>query len=206
MRGQQETALAQRPASVSRPLQILAAVLLVVVAVAAVHQLRMTRDAILADTERQMARLDMVFTEQTGRAVESVDLLLGNARLRITGTVQSEPDAVSEGFGFAPRLLTSRDALIASGLITTGSLVEQSYRIRMDDPAAGIRHIGDRANAAFPQAGWSIRSSARAAPALADNVTRFSQFLTLVGLAALIVGEIGGFLVLLAGFLHAWWS
>ncbi|MBB3385899.1 MULTISPECIES: ABC transporter permease [unclassified Rhizobium] len=119
------------------------------------------------------------------------DLLLGNTRLRITGTIANEPDAVSEGFGFAPRLLTSRDALIASGLITTGSLVEHSYKIRMDNPAAGIRNLTDRANAAFPQAGWSIRSSDRAAPQLADNVTRFSQFLTLVGLAALIVGGVG---------------
>ena len=119
------------------------------------------------------------------------DLLLGNTRLRITGTITNEPDAVSEGFGFAPRLLTSRDALAASGLITTGSLVEQAYRIRMDDPATGLRNIGDRANTAFPQAGWSIRTSSRAAPELADNITRFSQFLTLVGLAALIVGGVG---------------
>ncbi|MBB6485325.1 ABC transporter permease [Rhizobium lusitanum] len=119
------------------------------------------------------------------------NLLLGNAKLRISGVIKNEPDAVSEGFGFAPRLLTSRDALAASGLITTGSLVEQAYRIRMDDPATGLRKIGDRANAAFPQAGWSIRTSARAAPELADNVTRFSQFLTLVGLAALIVGGVG---------------
>ncbi|MFT4183434.1 MAG: ABC transporter permease [Rhizobium sp.] len=119
------------------------------------------------------------------------ELLLGNTRLRITGTVKTEPDAVSEGFGFAPRLLTSRDALIASGLITTGSLVEHAYKIRMADPASGLRDIAARANAAFPQAGWSVQTSNRAAPALADNITRFSQFLTLVGLTALIVGGVG---------------
>ncbi|MBB3611873.1 ABC transporter permease [Rhizobium sp. BK602] len=119
------------------------------------------------------------------------ELLLGNTKLRITGTVKTEPDAVSEGFGFAPRLLTSRDALIASGLITTGSLVEHAYKIRMADPASGLRDIAARANAAFPQAGWSVQTSNRAAPALADNITRFSQFLTLVGLTALIVGGVG---------------
>jgi hypothetical protein len=37
------------------------------------------RTAIIAGTMRQMARLDMVFTEQTGRAVETVDLILRNA-------------------------------------------------------------------------------------------------------------------------------
>ncbi len=49
----------------------------------------------------------------------------------------------------------------------------------------------DAANKAFPDAGWSIRTSDRAAPSLTDNVNRFSQFLTLVGLTALIVGGVG---------------
>jgi putative ABC transport system permease protein len=119
------------------------------------------------------------------------ELLLGNAKLRITGTIKTEPDAVSEGFGFAPRLLTSHDGLVASGLITTGSLVGNVYKIRMDNPAVGLKDIADRSNKTFPQAGWSIRTSDRAAPSLADNITRFSQFLTLVGLTALIVGGVG---------------
>jgi putative ABC transport system permease protein len=118
-------------------------------------------------------------------------LLLGNARLRITGTVKSEPDAISEGFGFAPRLLTSNEALAASGLIQTGSLVQNAYKIRMDNPTVAIKDIADRSNKAFPSAGWSIRTSEKAAPSLADNITRFSQFLTLVGLTALIVGGVG---------------
>jgi putative ABC transport system permease protein len=118
-------------------------------------------------------------------------LLLGNVRLRITATVKTEPDAISEGFGFAPRLLTSNEALAASGLIQTGSLVEHAYKIRMDNPSVGTRDVANRANKAFPSAGWSIRTSDKAAPSLTDNITRFSQFLTLVGLTALIVGGVG---------------
>ncbi|WFR95009.1 ABC transporter permease [Rhizobium tumorigenes] len=119
------------------------------------------------------------------------ELLLGSAKLRISGTIKNEPDAISEGFAFAPRLLTSADALTASGLVQNGSLVEHGYKIRMADPANGLNTIADRANKAFPQAGWSIRTSDKAAPSLADNITRFSQFLTLVGLTALIVGGVG---------------
>jgi putative ABC transport system permease protein len=119
------------------------------------------------------------------------ELLLGNARVKISGTIKSEPDALSDGFGFAPRLLLSRQALIASGLITTGSLVEHAYKVRMDNPATQLPGITDRANKAFPAAGWSIRTSDRAAPQLSENITRFSQFLTLVGLTALIVGGVG---------------
>jgi putative ABC transport system permease protein len=119
------------------------------------------------------------------------ELLLGNVRLKISGTIESEPDALSDGFGFAPRLLLSREALIASGLIQTGSLVEHAYKVRMDNPATQLPGITDRANKAFPTAGWSIRTSDRAAPQLSENITRFSQFLTLVGLTALIVGGVG---------------
>jgi putative ABC transport system permease protein len=43
----------------------------------------------------------------------------------------------------------------------------------------------------FPEAGWSVRTRSNAAPALASNIERFSQFLTLVGLTALVVGGVG---------------
>ncbi|MBY5350025.1 ABC transporter permease [Rhizobium leguminosarum] len=118
------------------------------------------------------------------------ELLLGNVKLSITGTVKTEPDALSEGFGFAPRLLVSRQALQASGLIQTGSLVEHAYKIRLDDKGA-MSGIQARASKEFPAAGWAIRTSDRAAPSLTENITRFSQFLTLVGLTALIVGGVG---------------
>ncbi|MBB2712083.1 ABC transporter permease [Rhizobium sophoriradicis] len=118
------------------------------------------------------------------------ELLLGNVKLSITGTVKTEPDALSEGFGFAPRLLVSRRALDASGLIQTGSLVEHAYKIRLEDRSA-ISGIQARASREFPSAGWAIRTSDRAAPSLTENITRFSQFLTLVGLTALIVGGVG---------------
>lgn len=117
-------------------------------------------------------------------------ILLGNTRLTLRGTITAEPDALSDGFGFAPRLLVSRDALGASGLITTGSLVEHAYKVRLDDPSTRST-LQARANQEFPSAGWSIRVSDRAAPSLTENVDRFSQFLTLVGLTALIVGSVG---------------
>ncbi|MBB3391276.1 putative ABC transport system permease protein [Rhizobium sp. BK275] len=118
------------------------------------------------------------------------ELLLGNVKLSITGTVKTEPDALSEGFGFAPRMLVSRNALQASGLIQTGSLVEHAYKIKLEDRGT-MAGIQARATREFPSAGWSIRTSDRAAPSLTENITRFSQFLTLVGLTALIVGGVG---------------
>ncbi|MGB3877808.1 MAG: ABC transporter permease [Shinella zoogloeoides] len=119
------------------------------------------------------------------------EILLGTAKIRIAATLTREPDAVSEGFGFAPRLMLSEEALRASGLVQTGSLVENAYRIRLAKPDLSPAAIRAEANKAFPTAGWSIRTADSAAPALTANITRFSQFLTLVGLTALIVGGVG---------------
>ena len=62
--------------NVSRSLQILALVVLLLILGATAQQLLQIRSAVLAQTEQQMARLDMVFAEQTGRAVETVDFVL----------------------------------------------------------------------------------------------------------------------------------
>ncbi|MBN9066263.1 MAG: ABC transporter permease [Rhizobiales bacterium] len=118
---------------------------------------------------------------------------LGKATIELRARLVDEPDAVSDGFAFAPRLLISLDALGASGLVQPGSLVKHIYKVKL--PAgtsdAALKKIEERAGEKFPQAGWSIRTRMNAAPALASNIERFTQFLTLVGLTALIVGGVG---------------
>ena len=118
---------------------------------------------------------------------------LGNSEVELRARVITEPDAISDGFGLAPRLLVSLDGLRASGLIQPGSLVEHAYKIRLPEGTseAALTELRERATEEFPQAGWSVRSRTNAAPALSSNVERFSQFLTLVGLTALVVGGVG---------------
>ena len=118
---------------------------------------------------------------------------VGGATFELRARIVTEPDAASDGFGFAPRLLVSMEGLRASGLIQPGSLVEFGYKVKL--PAgtseAAVTAIREEATATFPEAGWSIRTRTNAAPALAANIERFSQFLTLVGLTALVVGGVG---------------
>jgi len=118
---------------------------------------------------------------------------LGTRTFELRARLITEPDAASDGFGFAPRLLLSLDGLTASGLVQPGSLVEHAYKVRLDgQPSeAELDAIRDEAGEAFPEAGWSIRTRLNAAPALSANIERFSQFLTLVGLTALVVGGVG---------------
>jgi putative ABC transport system permease protein len=120
-------------------------------------------------------------------------VMLGDQVFQLRAKIVSEPDQISDGFGFAPRLLVSLDGLRAAGLIQPGSLVEHVYKVQLPAGArdADIRAIRDRSTAEFPEAGWSIRDRGNAAPSLSANIERFSQFLTLVGLTALVVGGVG---------------
>ena len=121
-------------------------------------------------------------------------LTVGNAHLVVRATLTSEPDKLAGGIGFGPRLMVSRAALDASGLVQPGSLVRWHYRLRLPANAASeaeVKATANDARVALPQAGWEIRTRSNASPQLQRNVERFTQFLTIVGLTALLVGGVG---------------
>ncbi|MBV9349029.1 MAG: ABC transporter permease [Pseudolabrys sp.] len=121
-------------------------------------------------------------------------LMLGNAPLEIRAAIETEPDKLSIGIGFGPRLMISEAALRASGLLQPGSLVRWHYRLRLTGADAGdaaARALATQANRELPEAGWEIRTATNASPQLERNVERFTQFLTIVGLTALLVGGVG---------------
>jgi len=119
---------------------------------------------------------------------------IGEATFELRSAVTSEPDKLAGGIGFAPRVLVSERALRATHLLQPGSLVRWIYRVRLPDAAttdAGAKAFIDTTRAALPNAGWDIRSQSNASPQLERTIKRFTQFLTLVGLAALLVGGVG---------------
>ena len=64
--------------SISTALIGLAVLLLVLIVAATSYQLTRGWNMIMSQTEQQVSRLDMVFAEQTGRAVETVDFIIRN--------------------------------------------------------------------------------------------------------------------------------
>ena len=118
--------------------------------------------------------------------------LAGHA-VAIRGTIVSEPDKIAGGIGFGPRLMVSEPTLRATGLVQPGSLNRWSYRLILPPgtPDADLDAAQARIRAATPEAGWEIRSRTNADPRFAKSIERFTQFLTLVGLTALIVGGVG---------------
>ena len=121
-------------------------------------------------------------------------ITLGAAVIEIRAVLTSEPDKLAGGIGFGPRLLVSETALRTSGLLQPGSVVRWHYRLRLPDNDAtdtAVRAVTAAAQAQLPEAGWEVRSRANASPSLERNVERFTQYLTLVGLTALLVGGVG---------------
>ncbi|MGH2342502.1 ABC transporter permease [Segnochrobactraceae bacterium EtOH-i3] len=134
---------------------------------------------------------DPVLLDRLGLKVGDA-VAFGRISLDIRAAIGTEPDKLGAGLELGPRLLLSRAGLEASGLIQPGSLIRWTTRVVLPDPSeAALTAISDRAAAEFPDAGWQIRSRTDAAPGLKRSIDRFAQFLTLVGLTALVVGGVG---------------
>jgi len=120
-------------------------------------------------------------------------LMIGNADIELRAALAAEPDRLAGGIGFGPRLMLSGAALRASGLLQPGSLVRWQYRVRLPEGAGegAVRRVVDAAGLRLPDAGWDIRTRNNATPQLERNVERFTQYLALVGLTALLIGGIG---------------
>ena len=118
---------------------------------------------------------------------------IGAATFELRARLVNEPDKLAAGIGFGPRLMISEEALRATGLVQPGSLVRFLYRVRLPGTGTAGRadDVVEAAERDFPQAGWDIRSSTNASPQLERNIDRFTQYLVLVGLTALLVGGVG---------------
>jgi putative ABC transport system permease protein len=115
---------------------------------------------------------------------------VGNIEVVLQDSLTVEPDTLSTGLRFAPRLLLSTSALDAAGLVRVGSLVTWSYALALDDSGTAEQAQAN-IEGGFPNAGWRVQTTDTASPQLARAVQRFSDFLTLVGLTVLVVGGVG---------------
>src|SRR5206468_4251794 len=114
--------------------------------------------------------------------------------IELRAILKGEPDRLASGMGFGPRLIISEAALRATDLLQPGSLVRWHYRLRLPAADANDRLANAVVAASekqLPDAGWEVRTRANASPALGRNIERFTQYLTLVGLTALLVGGVG---------------
>ena len=124
-------------------------------------------------------------------------LRIGEGTFVLRAILVQEPDRLAAGIGFGPRVILSDAGLDASKLIQPGSLVRRLYRVSLPDqvgqpaPAQAVHALVAEAAKAFPDAGWEVRTRENVSPMFSRDLARFTQFLTLVGLTALIIGGAG---------------
>ena len=117
-------------------------------------------------------------------------IAFGEASFTISGIIAEEPDRLSEGLSLGPVAITSIEGLRATKLIQPGSLFESKYRLKL--PATALpRDVGDGLAEQFPNAAWEVKTRDDGAPSTRRFIERMGQFLTLVGLASLVIAGIG---------------
>jgi len=120
---------------------------------------------------------------------QGTQVRLGTASLTLAAVLTEEPDSVSSPL-LAPRAIVPMADLPATGLDVPGALVRHAIRLLLPpgtDPTAFAAEI----RATFGDQGWRVRDPASAAPGVSRVIEQTAQFMTLVGLTALLVGGIG---------------
>jgi putative ABC transport system permease protein len=116
---------------------------------------------------------------------------IGTATLTAAGVIGNEPDRLSEGFQLGPTIIVGQDLPGAAGLLQPGAMYQSKTRIAFDDPARDPETVEEALDAQYPLSGFDFRSRDRASPGADRFVGRMGEFLTLVGLAALVIAGIG---------------
>lgn len=117
-------------------------------------------------------------------------LAIGTASLTVGGIIAHEPDRLGEGFQFGPTVIVSADLPSRAGLLAPGSMYRTKVRLKLASPQAP-ENVAGAFRERFPEAGFEYRTRDEASPGADRFVQRMGDFLTLVGLAALVIAGIG---------------
>jgi len=131
---------------------------------------------------------DVVFGRLGLKAGSSVKI--GDATFRLSAVLVSQPDSAINLGLFGPSVLISTSDLASTGLLAPGAMIDRSLRVSLPagmDPARVAAQIKRR----FADQGYRVRTRADGTPGVDRTIDQVANFLTLVGLASLLVGGIG---------------
>lgn len=118
-------------------------------------------------------------------------ILIGEVPLRVAGVIESDPEALSEGLGFGETVITGIDLPARAGLTASGSMYRAAAKVRFGDAARDPEGVVEVLEKRFGKDAFDTRTRKAASPSTQRFVERMGQFLTLVGLAALVIAGIG---------------
>jgi len=115
---------------------------------------------------------------------------LGGIPLTYRGSILASPDSLGDSQLFGVKAFVAISALAGTPLLQPSGLVTFDLQVLLP-PGASERQILQAFHQHFPGGPWRLRQSADAAPDLTRFVNQAALFMTLLGLAALLVGGIG---------------
>ncbi|MEP1520759.1 MAG: FtsX-like permease family protein, partial [Ascidiaceihabitans sp.] len=146
----------------------------------------MPLDVALADYGAVMER---VLSDRLGLSVGDT-FALGTQDFTLRAILTREPDGAASGFSLGPRTIAYTEALKDAQLLTSGSLFETKYRLKLEE-GADLEALETAAKARFEDTGMRWTDARNGAPGVAQFVNRLGAFLVLVGLSGLAVGGVG---------------
>lgn len=157
-------------------------------------------EALQADKDgRPGAAVDPILLERLGLKIGD-RFRLGDLEVRAAAAIVSEPDSLSDRLTFGPRIFLAMEALEKTGLVKPGSLVRWRYALKVGatsgsalsgDEAARIDTFTAAVKRDMPEAGFSVQDRRDPRPRVRRTLERLQQFLTLIGLTALLIGGVG---------------
>jgi putative ABC transport system permease protein len=117
-------------------------------------------------------------------------LELGSGRVQIRGVLVSEPDRLGAFAGLGPRLMVHQETVAALGILAPGALARHSYGIALADHAAAPA-LAAALRRDFPEAHWRPQTFESVQPRVARQADRLASYLSLAGIAALLIGGLG---------------
>jgi putative ABC transport system permease protein len=140
------------------------------------------------------AALDPVLMERLKLKIGD-KITLGTLPVTVAATIEVEPDTISDRLTFGPRIFVSHETLEKTGLVQPGSLVRWRYALKLANPSAtsetGLIKFRDAIKTDLPEAGFIVADRRDPSPQVTRTLERLRQFLTLIGLTALLVGGVG---------------
>ncbi|MEM8949058.1 MAG: FtsX-like permease family protein [Pseudomonadota bacterium] len=115
---------------------------------------------------------------------------IGDADFTVRAVVEREPDRIGGFVSIGPRVFIHMDDLAASAIIQPGSLARFDYRFALP-PSVDAEAQVQALKAAHAEADFQVNGVRDIQPRVTRVVDRLASFLTIAGLASLLIGGVG---------------
>ena len=122
------------------------------------------------------------------RAKVGDSLKVGGRWFRIAAVIEKEPDRMTAGVGLGPRVMMTRRAMDATGLLQPGSRATERYLFALGDKLK-VADVRAQIEKILPDA--QVTDFRETSPALTQGVDRATGLLSLICLVAMVLGAIG---------------